>query len=202
MTARSSRPRMSADERRASILEAATARFAERGFAGTTTAAIAAAADVNEALVFRHFGSKQSLYLACVDAAWQGVRDRCDVLFDAEPDARHWRLPGRAFLELVRERPDVAQLWARCLVETTGIEDIDARLGERMAEIHRFVQGTIERSARAGGLLADRDPATEAWAILGQGLLGATLGARGLVARGDYDAVLAAHRTWMTGVPD
>lgn len=195
------RQRLSADARRASILVAATACFAARGFGGTTTATIAAAANVNEALVFRHFHSKQVLYLACVDSAWQDVRARCDELFDEEPDARHWRMPGRAFLELVRERPAVAQLWARCLVETTGIEDIDVRLAERMTEIHAFVQGTIERSARDGGLLPGRDPATEAWAILGQGLLGATLGTRGLVARGDYDTVLAAHRTWMTGDP-
>jgi AcrR family transcriptional regulator len=52
--------------RRDQIVTAAVRCFAEKGFSGTTTRAIAGAARVSEALVFRHFPTKKSLYRAIV----------------------------------------------------------------------------------------------------------------------------------------
>jgi AcrR family transcriptional regulator len=54
--------RLDNDERRKAIVTAAVPLFARNGFAGTTTRELAAAAGVSEALLFRHFPSKQSLY--------------------------------------------------------------------------------------------------------------------------------------------
>ena len=193
--------RLSAPERREGIIVAATRCFAERGFGGTTTARVAAEAQVNEALVFRHFGSKQALYLACVDAAWARLQARADELCIDEPDSRHWRMPGRAFLELVRGEPHVARMWMRGLVETTGIPEVDDHLATLMAQVHDYVTGSVRHSADAGGVLEGRDPGVEAWTIVALGLLGAALGTRGLVEQGSFDAVLAAHREWMTGDP-
>lgn len=201
MNASSPTPRLTATERRLGILAAATSCFAERGFAGTTTARVAQVAAVNEALVFRHFGTKQRLYLECVDAAWQRLTQRCDELYDVEPVDRHWRMPGRAFLELVDGEPDVVRMWMRGLVETTGIAEIDEHLARRMSEVHSYVTEVVERSSAAGGILEGRDPATEAWTIIALGMLGASLGTRGLVERSAFDAVLASHRSWATGDP-
>jgi len=41
--------------------------FSQRGFRGTTTKEIAAAAGVSEAMVFRHFATKEELYSAILD---------------------------------------------------------------------------------------------------------------------------------------
>src|SRR5215469_16854408 len=54
--------RLDSDDRRKAIVVAAVPLFARKGFAGTTTRELAAAAGVSEALLFRHFPSKQSLY--------------------------------------------------------------------------------------------------------------------------------------------
>ncbi len=54
--------RLDGDDRRKAIVNAAVPLFARKGFAGTTTRELAAAAGVSEALLFRHFPSKQSLY--------------------------------------------------------------------------------------------------------------------------------------------
>lgn len=54
--------RLDSDDRRRAIVDAAVPLFARKGFAGTTTRELAAAAGVSEALLFRHFPSKQSLY--------------------------------------------------------------------------------------------------------------------------------------------
>jgi len=55
---------MSEEETRQRILDAALQLFSERGYDGATTRAIAALAGVNEVTLFRHFGSKKSLFQA------------------------------------------------------------------------------------------------------------------------------------------
>lgn len=55
---------MAAGERRNQLLETALETFSHRGFEGTTTKEIAAAAGVTEAVIFRHFPNKHALYEA------------------------------------------------------------------------------------------------------------------------------------------
>ena len=54
--------RLDSDERRQAIVEAAVPLFARKGFSGATTRELAEAAGVSEALLYRHFPSKQLLY--------------------------------------------------------------------------------------------------------------------------------------------
>jgi AcrR family transcriptional regulator len=54
--------RLDSDERRKAIVAAAVPLFARKGFAGTTTRELAEAANISEALLFRHFPSKKHLY--------------------------------------------------------------------------------------------------------------------------------------------
>lgn len=66
--------RLSSRERRQAIVEAVREVFAEKGFDGTTTRDLATAAGVSEALLYKHFPSKQSLYAAMLDACTEGPR--------------------------------------------------------------------------------------------------------------------------------
>jgi AcrR family transcriptional regulator len=59
--------RMTAEDRKLQILRVAVGLFSQRGFGGTTTKEIAQAAGVSEAMVFRHFATKQELYSAILD---------------------------------------------------------------------------------------------------------------------------------------
>ena len=58
---------MAGSDRRNQLLEAALEVFSRKGFEGTTTKEVAAAAGVTEAIIFRHFPSKQALYTAVLD---------------------------------------------------------------------------------------------------------------------------------------
>src|SRR5437773_6743011 len=58
---------MAGEERRLQILRVAMRLFSQRGFRGTTTKEIALAAGVSEAMVFRHFATKEELYSAILD---------------------------------------------------------------------------------------------------------------------------------------
>src|SRR6266850_880822 len=58
---------MAGEERRLQLVLVAMRLFSQRGFRGTTTKEIAAAAGVSEAMVFRHFATKEELYSAILD---------------------------------------------------------------------------------------------------------------------------------------
>ena len=59
--------RMAAEDRRLQVVRVAMRLFSERGFRGTTTKEIAHAAGVSEAIIFRHFATKEDLYSAIID---------------------------------------------------------------------------------------------------------------------------------------
>ncbi len=59
--------RLSSDERRQAILDAAIPLFVEQGFRGVTTRLLAQKAGVSEALLYQHFPSKEALYAEVQD---------------------------------------------------------------------------------------------------------------------------------------
>jgi len=68
--------RMPAGDRRRQLLDAALELFSRKGFDGTTTREIAAVAGVTEAIIFRHFPSKQALYTSLLDSRTESCGHR------------------------------------------------------------------------------------------------------------------------------
>ncbi|MBI3946316.1 MAG: TetR/AcrR family transcriptional regulator [Armatimonadetes bacterium] len=99
------RRRLTGEERRETILEAALALFSERGFTAATTRELAARAGITEAVIYRHFRSKAEVL--------QGVLEHYTFL----PELRRFaEVPTDAplrdqFLELGRN-------WRRLAMET------------------------------------------------------------------------------------
>ncbi|MBA7603758.1 hypothetical protein ES703_10875 [subsurface metagenome] len=60
------RERLSGEERRARIIDAALRLFADKGFSGTRTREIAELARISETLIFQHFKTKEDLYHAAL----------------------------------------------------------------------------------------------------------------------------------------
>lgn len=193
----SGRTRLSADERRVQIIDASIEEFSLRGWGATTTASISARADVNEALLFRYVGPKQALYVAAIDAAWDRIRNAAAHEVPQVDDAQAWRLPGRAFLHVMRSSPAAAQLWARALSESTGVKEIDHHLAGRMQEVHDWVSSMIRTSGDAGGLREGADPEIEAWIILALGWLGIVVTRIDGRAMLQFEDVLRVHRSWI-----
>src|SRR5438445_7661885 len=77
--------RMAGEERHLQILRVAMSLFSQRGFRGTTTKEIALAAGVSEAMVFRHFATKEELYSAILDqkACLHDAIAPCQAVADA-----------------------------------------------------------------------------------------------------------------------
>src|SRR3954466_13303936 len=73
------RRRMTADERREAVLLVAASEFARTGLQGTSTEKIAAGAEISHPYLFRLFGTKKELFLACVERCFL----RLQTLFTA-----------------------------------------------------------------------------------------------------------------------
>ena len=64
LSERTTAGRMPAEERRNQIVAMAAELFSQKGFRGTTTKEVAERAGVSEAIIFRHFATKDELYAA------------------------------------------------------------------------------------------------------------------------------------------
>jgi AcrR family transcriptional regulator len=95
---------MASDERRVLVLEAATAVFGQRGYAGTTTDQVAIAAGVSQPYVVRMFGTKEKLFLAVLSRALDILMASFRrALADDSPTPVHERL-GHAYADLLTDR--------------------------------------------------------------------------------------------------
>src|SRR5215831_11315124 len=90
-------------DRRQEILLAAMDLFAKKGFRGTTTRDLASQADVNEAIIFRHFNNKEELYSAILEhkAAEEHAprMEELERIAKEGDDEKFFMALGRAFLE-------------------------------------------------------------------------------------------------------
>jgi AcrR family transcriptional regulator len=98
--------RLTADERREEVVEAAIAEFAQRGYHATRTADIARAAGVSQPYLYALFPDKKALFLACYERAVDRIRA---TLIDARERAQDAddldAVLARAYRELIRARP-------------------------------------------------------------------------------------------------
>jgi AcrR family transcriptional regulator len=195
-----SRMRLSAEERRAAVLEVACQSFSKGSYHGVTTAEIARSAGVTEPILYRHFASKRDLYLACLTAAWLDCRAMWDAAVAAESDPALWvAAMGRSYLEARDKRGAVATLWVQALTEASNDPEIRRFVKRHMKEVHAYVADVIRRSQEAGGILPARDPDAEAWIFISLGLL-ASVGRRlgGMVDEA-FPGIVASRRHWLTG---
>ncbi len=91
-----STPRLPAEVRRKQILQAAITVFAQSGYRGATTRAIAREAGVAEALLYRYFTNKQDLFRNAVEHTSARMVAALQAIFERNEDQ-----PLHAFRELL-----------------------------------------------------------------------------------------------------
>src|SRR3954463_15284124 len=98
------RRRMTADERRAAVLRVAIAEFARTGLHGTSTEKIPAGADISHPYLFRLFGTKKGLFLACLDRCHERLRETFTAAAEAAGDDDRLAAMGKAYVDLLADR--------------------------------------------------------------------------------------------------
>ncbi len=95
---------------RSSIMEAASQLFAEKGFAGTTTRAIAELAGVNEVTLFRHFGTKEKLAKAIMDQfGGPAIAEDLELRFSGNYE-QDLMLMGQMMMKVMTDRVDAIRM--------------------------------------------------------------------------------------------
>ncbi len=164
---------MSGDERRETILAAAIGLFAQHGFSGTTTKKIATAAGVSEAMVFRHFASKEELYGAilhsksCEDGLhqfpWESNTDLIAALEAKDDRAVFYHLGLNALKKHQADVPFMRLLFFSALEE----HDLAERFfSEFVSKVYEFI-GQYIAGRQKDGAMREIDPRIVVRAFLG-----------------------------------
>jgi AcrR family transcriptional regulator len=149
---------------RAKLLTAAAESLREDGMAGLSARAVAARADVNQALIFYHFGTVNEL----VDAACrQAVDDSAEFYreqFDGVSSLSELLTVGRQLHERERAAGNVAMM-AQLMAGAQRDEALAAAARYAMARWNLEIETVVRRVLRGGPLATIADPAGVARAI-------------------------------------
>lgn len=130
-------PRMRSEDRRESILEAATGVFGQHGYFGATTDRIARAAGVSQPYVVRLFGTKEGLFLEVIVRALALILLRFRAVL-AEGTHDLGRRLGAAYVELLRERGLLVSLMHSFVLG--GDPMIGPRARQGFLEVYAFLR--------------------------------------------------------------
>ncbi|WP_206797777.1 TetR/AcrR family transcriptional regulator [Amycolatopsis sp. MtRt-6] len=159
------RTRLTAEQRRETILTAATAVFAERGYQRAKASEIAARVGVSEPVVFQNFGSKAGLFAAVIERA-SDTAEQLLSSFDGGPVPSVLRaLLSPEHLDALHAPGSLGVLFA----EGTA-SDADPRVREAAAaavqRLARGVTSMLQRAQEAGELSVDLDAEAFAWSLM------------------------------------
>ena len=190
--------RLTADARRQAVLETACRVFSRSSYRGATTADIAREAGISEPILYRHFGSKRDLYLACIEHAYDELIEVADAARREDPDGCLGTV-WKAYMKS-NARVRLVDLWIQAL----GVEDavIAKALKRQIRRLHEVFADVVREQQKLGQVYADRDPVAEAWIFIATGLL-ATFDDRlgGLLGAENLGRVRDARRQWLLTDP-
>jgi AcrR family transcriptional regulator len=142
--------RLSGEERRQQIVDAAIGLFSRKGFRGTTTREIAEAAGISEAMIFKHFATKQELYSAIIEAKSETEELLASAARAAsrKDDPGVFRSVGLKMMEQTEKDPSLMRLLLFSALE--GHELSDIFFESRVKRLHEFLSNYIHARIEEG----------------------------------------------------
>lgn len=146
MNKKQDRTRISAQERREAIIDAAVQEFASKGLAGSSTQAISNAVGVSQPYLFKLFGTKTALFLAAYDRVSDRIHQTLEDAAAAQPEDPHAAM-DEAYRALLGRRDDpllLLQAYA-----AAGDEEVRAHIRQREAQTFAEVVEMFDGDANA-----------------------------------------------------
>ena len=109
---KTSKKRMTGQERRQQLLDIGRRLFAERGFEGTSIEEIAAQAGVSKPVVYEHFGGKEGLYAVVVDREVERLTTDA-MLFERPHTKAKFEAAAVSLLRYIEENADGFRILVR-----------------------------------------------------------------------------------------
>jgi AcrR family transcriptional regulator len=145
--------RLSADQRKTKTLERVTRVFARKGFDGTTTAELARAAGVSEAMLYKLFGSKKKLYKAMIQHKLEAASGWAQLPVDGvgpdTPEQEFFSTMARAIFSKVESDPDFVRLLVYSDLQGSEFTALfhEARGSSVLAAVGAYLRQRVERGA-------------------------------------------------------
>jgi AcrR family transcriptional regulator len=161
------RTRMSAAQRRESILQAATEVFAATGYRAGKVSDVAARVGVSEPVIFQNFGSKAALYAAVLDRAAGEIRSELTALVEHYGSASdllaHALDPshGSRF-----HRPGSHGVLFADAATLTAEPELSEPTRRAVRTVAEHLGDLVRRGQADGDVRADLDPEAAAWLLL------------------------------------
>jgi len=114
--------RMSAEERRESVIRAAMKEFARGGYEGTSTEAIAKRVGVSQPYLFRLFPGKKAIFLAAAERCLEDTRKLFAEAAKGLEGEEAEHAMAEAYTRLIVEEPDLLQLQLQIYVTVAAAE--------------------------------------------------------------------------------
>ncbi|WP_433754929.1 TetR/AcrR family transcriptional regulator [Nocardia sp. CA-135398] len=161
------RTRLSAADRRASIIDAATQVFAESGYQRATMAQIATRLGVTEPVLFQNFGSKTGLYAAVVAHATGHMATMMRELAEHSDSLAGLlrQLLSPDHIDELHAPGSLGVIFADAMT-LTAEPAIETAVRQHVRELADVLTEVIARGQRDGELRADLDPDAAAWMVL------------------------------------
>jgi AcrR family transcriptional regulator len=159
--------RLAAPFRRQHLITTALELFASQGYEGTTTREIAERCGVTEAIIFRHFPTKESLYWAVIEEQCNirgsGPRLRRMLAADVDELTRFTRIAE----DILRRNSEDSKFFRLLLfsaLENHELSDhfFQTRVSERFATLADYIRNGIRK-----GIFRDVDPLLAARGFFG-----------------------------------
>ena len=161
--------RMAGDERRMQILRCAVSLFSQRGFRGTTTKEIAQAAGISEAMVFRHFATKEELYTAILDhKTCSGTAlSPCDIVARAVAEKDDRAVFEQLAFNVLNLHEDDTEFHRLLLHSALEGHELAAMFWERnVRPVYEFLGNYVSARQREGAMV-ENDPIVVVRAFVG-----------------------------------
>jgi AcrR family transcriptional regulator len=159
-------PRMRKADRRRQLMDHAKQLFVTLGYQHTTTEKIAQAAGVTEPVLYRHFNSKKTLFIAVLNDIREATihRWQTDTARIVDPRKRMDAIVARYLGSQVEHALDF-HIMHRSLVETKD-EDIAACLRTFYLDSEKMLADVIREGQGTGVFRKDLDPRVGAWELI------------------------------------
>jgi AcrR family transcriptional regulator len=158
--------RLTGEERRRVIVDAAVALFSQKGFRGTTTKQIAEAAGCSEATIFKHFATKHELYSAILEAKSRIEETLAKAAHAAarKDDVGVLRAVGLESLIRTEQDPSLLRLLLFSALEGHDLSHLFFE--SKVRGLHEFLSGYIKERI-ADGVFQPVDPLLAARGFVG-----------------------------------
>jgi AcrR family transcriptional regulator len=164
--------RLPAAERKRQILMSAITVFARSTYHGATTKSIAEEAGVTEALIYRYFGSKRTLFIEAIHHTSGHLVDGLERILEEHADSPFRAITGcfEYYVDLLEAHEELAKMVFLVLAELDR-EDVREAYLPYQRQALKIIASAIDTWKARGLVRDDVDTKTAAWLYFGTYLI-------------------------------